>query len=67
MVAPFDENIVLELEEFGIPGPQRCAGEAEGELTALQKEGKPLPEGFTTLPTAFTIYPPTRNLLNECS
>ena len=65
MAVPFDEQTVMELEEFGIPGPQRCAGETEKQLEALRKEGKPLPEDYYDAANGFYYMPSDPDTLSR--
>lgn len=65
MAAPFDKQMVMELEDFGIPGPQRCGREVEQQLEALRKEGKPLPEDYYDAVNGFYYMPSDPDTLNR--
>lgn len=57
MPISFDEKTILELEDFRIPGSQRCSRETEKELLALRKEGKPLPKDYYETSNGFYHMP----------
>ena len=65
MAVPYDEDTVLELEDFGISGPQRCTGGTEKELMALRGQGKPLPEGYYDTSNGFYYMPSDPDALEK--